>query len=169
MKVVEKVSHSIKKELQRSNPFKEDRCGRVSSTLCRISQGIDCRTRGCVYELQCQECQWKYRGQTGVSIGERTDEHFDDWKRGNDKSPLHRHSLLFHNGNTFPVTVKILKQCFGDATGRKITEAVYIDQLSSDQTMNGKNEWTYVKLNKLSTLSWINLRYDVRCMYAMSS
>ena len=46
--------------------------------------------------------------------------------------------------------VKILKNCFGDPTTRRITEAVLIDELTSEDTMNAKNEWTYVKLNKLS-------------------
>ena len=151
LKVVEKVTHNIRKELQRSNPFKDDSCGKENCMVCRNSVGVDCRVRGCVYELVCEECQRKYRGQTGNSIGERTNEHFDDWKRGNDKSPLHRHSQLFHDGKRFPVSVKILRKCFGDPTGRKITEAVLIDELSSDETMNGKNEWTYVNLNKVST------------------
>ena len=31
-----------------------------------------------------------------------------------------------------------------------ISEAVLIDELSAEETMNAKNEWTYVKLNKLS-------------------
>ena len=45
-----------------------------------------------------------------------------------------------------------MKKCFGDATERKITEAVLIDKLSATETMNGKNEWTYVKLSKVSTI-----------------
>ena len=151
IKVREKVDNNIRRELQRSNPFKNTTCGRESCIICERDMRVDCRTRGCVYELRCEECRRKYRGQTGNSIGERTKEHFDDWKRGETSSPLHRHSELFHGGNTFPVSIKILDRCFGDATRRKITEAVFIDELSNDQTMNGKAEWTYVKLNKLST------------------
>ena len=48
------------------------------------------------------------------------------------------------------MSVQILKNCFGDPTTRKITEAVLIDELSKTETMNGKNEWSYVKLNKVS-------------------
>ena len=103
--------------------------------------------------LKCQECYRKYRGQTGQSIQTRTNEHFEDWKRGEDKRPLHRHSQLFHNGKRFPLSIKILKKYYGDPTGRKIAEAVLIDELSSNLTMNGKSEWTYVKLNKVSTLN----------------
>ena len=151
IKVREKVDNNIRRELQRSNPFKITTCGRESCIICEKDMGVDCRTRGCVYELRCEECRRKYRGQTGNSIGERTNEHFDDWKRGETSSPLHRHSELYHGGKTFPVSVKVLERCFGDATRRKITEAVLIDELSTNETMNGKAEWTYVKLNKLST------------------
>ena len=46
--------------------------------------------------------------------------------------------------------VKILKNCFGDPTTRRITEAVLIDELTAEETMNAKNEWTYIKLNKIT-------------------
>ncbi len=52
----------------------------------------------------------------------RTNEHFVDWRRG-DKSPF---TPTFANGDgrCFPVSVKVLKKCFGEPTGRKIAEAV---------------------------------------------
>ena len=152
IKVVEKVDHKIRNELQRSNPFKTPTCGNKDCILCKIGSGIDCRTRGCVYELKCEECSRKYRGQTGVSTGTRTNRHFDDWRRKEEKCPLFRHSQLYHNGNSFPVSVKILRKCYGDPTGRKITEAVLIDELTTEETMNGKKEWSYVKLNKVSMI-----------------
>ena len=46
--------------------------------------------------------------------------------------------------------VKILKNCFGDPTTRRITEAVLIDELTAEETMNAKNEWTYIKRNKIT-------------------
>ena len=154
IKVQEKVDDSVRRELQRSNPFKAKECGRESCLVCERGSGIDCRTRGCIYEMQCESCRRKYRGQTGNSIKERTEQHFDDWEDEETSSPLHRHSQLFQNGEQFPVSIKILKRCFGDATERKITEAVLIDKLSTEETMNGENEWTYVKLNKVSTTYW---------------
>ena len=53
---------------------------------------------------------------------------------------------LYHNGGGFRVEVKILKNCFGDLTTRRISEAVLIDELSANETMNAKSEWTYDKL-----------------------
>ena len=57
---------------------------------------------------------------------------------------------LYHKGERFRVGVKILRNYFGDPTTRRISEAVLIDELSAEETMNAKSEWTYVKLNKLS-------------------
>ena len=53
-------------------------------------------------------------------------------------------------GREFKVGVKMLKNCFGDPTTRRITEAVLIDELTAEETMNAKNEWTYIKLNKIT-------------------
>ena len=153
LKVIEKVENSVSKELQRSNPFKDDVCGRAKCKICETTSGVNCRARGCIYEMICKECERKYRGQTGNTAQERVNKHFEDWKGKVESCPLHRHSLLYHEGRAFPVAVKILKNCFGDPTTRRITEAVLIDELSTTETMNGKNEWTYVKLNKLSIQS----------------
>ena len=150
LKVVEKVESNVSKQLQRSNPFKEETCGKPDCQICKRSKGINCRTRGCVYEMKCCECDRKYRGQTGNSAQERINQHFQDWERKVEACPLYRHSVLYHGGRKFPVSVRILRACFGDPTARRITESVLIDELTSAETMNGKNEWTYIKLNKLS-------------------
>ena len=100
--------------------------------------------------MMCEERERKYRGQTGNSAHERVNKHFEDWRGKVESCPLYQHSQLYHEGRDFPVSVKILKNCYGDPTTRRITEAVLIDELSAAETMNGKNEWTYVKLNKLS-------------------
>ena len=65
------------------------------------------------------------------------------------KTTLCRHNELFHVNKSFDISVKILAKCFGKPTRWKITEAVLIDELSDNQTMNNKKEWTYTELNKL--------------------
>ena len=80
LKVIEKVENNISRELQRSNPFKADVCGRKKCKICESNSGVNCRARGCVYEMICDECERRYRGQTGNSANERVNQHFDDWK-----------------------------------------------------------------------------------------
>ena len=137
---------TVKGELQRSNPFKIERCGRNDCVLCRFWIDIDCRKRGCVYEIKCSDCSRKYRGQTGRSLYERINEHFRDYEEKKDKNALFEHSKKFHSNQNFGVDVKILSKCFGEPTTRMITEAVLINELSEEETLNSKNEWTYVKL-----------------------
>ena len=118
--------------------------------ICRLNAGIDCRERGCVYELECGLCKRKYRGQTGNSAYERTNQHFEDWKRKLEGSPLYKHAQLYHDGREFPVNIKMMKRCFGEPTKRQISEAVLIDELTDEQAMNSKNEWSYIRLAKVN-------------------
>ena len=152
IKVVEKMRSTLKSEIQRSNPFSDRNCGRNDCILCRLGANIDCRTRGCVYEMMCEECTRKYRGQTGRSIYHRSNEHFKDWEDQKDDSVLFQHSNKFHNGQRFTVKMSIKSKCFGEPTTRMITEAVLIDELSDSQTMNSKSEWNYVKLPRAAIM-----------------
>ena len=54
-----------------------------------------------------------------------------------------------HCGENFDLEVKVTDKCFGKPSKRMISESVMIEQLTEDETMNGKQEWTYVKLNKV--------------------
>ena len=147
VKVVEKMRGTVKSELQRSNPFRKRRCGRKDCVVCDISDGVDCRTRGCVYEIRCNDCSRKYIGQTGRSLYERIKEHFSDYRQKKEKSVLFEHSEMYHDKQPFEIRVSILSRCFGEPTTRLISEAVKINELSDDATLNSRSEWTYVRLH----------------------
>ena len=155
IKVVEKMRNTIKTELQRSNPFKSRSCNRTTCIVCSLGIGknIDCRTRGVVYQIECTECNRKYRGQTGRSLSERINEHFHDLSKKKDKSTLFQHSMKHHDGKEFQMEVKILSKCFGEPTARMISEAVLIDELNDNETLNSKTEWNYVKLPRAQLTS----------------
>ena len=110
---------------------------------------MNCRTRGCVYQYSCDECGRKYRGQTSRSIYERNREHLEACEKEDDDCPLQRHANVYHNGGHFVAELKVLAECYGKPSRRLITEAVYIDELTNEMTMNNKNEWSYVKLAKV--------------------
>ena len=152
MRVIERGGRSVKGMLQRSNPFGKKMCGRDRCVLCQNGSDVDCRERGCVYTMMCKACRRKYRGQTGRSMNERINEQFGNWERGEENNPLMRHSELYHDGERFDVEVKVEAKCGGKPSKRLITEAVMIDELGGDETMNGKNEWSYVKLRKVQVL-----------------
>ena len=146
----------MKRILQRSDPFSEKGCSRTDCTICTKGLGIDCRARGCVYEIACEECKDKaevknkYRGQTGRSTYERMNEHFDKWEKKSEESPLWRHSVDHHSMNTFPVKVRILDRCFGKPTQRMITEVVMIEDMDENEAMNNKKEYGCVKIPKVN-------------------
>ena len=80
---------------------------------------------------------------------ERVNEEVRDWQKKDEKSPLWRHSELYHQGQEFDMVVDVTDRSFGKLSKRMITEAVLIDQLKEEETMNSKQEWTYIKLNKV--------------------
>jgi hypothetical protein len=149
VKVVERAGMTVKKMLQRSNPFGKDKCERPDCVVCEYGKPGECRSRGCGYQLKCKEDNRKYRGQTGRSVYERTKEEIDDWKNKSENSPLWRHSELYHQGEDFELEVTITDKSFGKPSRRMITESVLIEQLGADETMNSKREWSYAKINKV--------------------
>ena len=150
IRVVERAGVTIQRILQRSDPFQRRICNRNDCFVCQNDIPINCRERGFVYDIKCTLCEnRRYRGQTSRSAYERIGEHIDDWSKGLDGSPLAKHQELFHPNETFGIEVKILSRCFGKPSRRMITESVLIDELSTHETMNSKQEWTYTKLNKI--------------------
>ena len=149
IKVVEKAGLTVKKVLQRSDPYERHSCGRVGCPMCDCGRYGECWSRGCVYQWMCKDDERKYRGQTGRSVFERTKEEIRDWRNQKDFSPLWKHSLLYHNGEDFEVDIRVKSKDFGKPSRRLITEAVLIENLVDEQTMNSRREWTYTNLNKI--------------------
>ena len=150
VKVVEKMKSTLKSRLQRSNPFKTTGCRRLDCCICNQKLNVDCRTRGCVYEITCKDCLKVYIGQTGRSMYERMKEHLKAYEVRSDKSVLWEHSKKFHGNQEFEFDTKVKSKCFGEPTTRLITEAVMIDKLNDAETLNSRNEWSYVRLPRAS-------------------
>ena len=156
IKVVEKISSTVKKELQRSNPFGQEHCKRNDCITCNLGLAINCRKRGPVYEISCSDCkeametpEKKYRGQTGRTMYHRMKEHYTKWDNKTEDSVLHKHSLECHEGERFEVGIKLLASCYGKPTTRLITEAIHIEEVPEENTLNEKSEWNYVKLPRV--------------------
>ena len=149
VRVVEKAGLTVKKVLQRSDPYEKKKCERDDCMVCSHGRPGQCRIRGCGYELMCKDDRRKYRGQTGRSLYVRLGEEIRNWEKKEEKSPLWRHSQLFHQGGYFEIEVKVNDKSFGKPSKRKITESVMIEQLDENETMNNKQEWTYARLNRV--------------------
>ena len=149
IKVVEKVGTTIKRRIQRSNPFKKRSCERGDCEVCGRGSMADCRTSGCVYQIRCRTCDRRYRGTTSRTVYQRTKEEVADWLKKDEESPLWKHAELYHGGNDFEIDIDIMKKCFGKPSRRRISEAVLINELPNEKTMNNKAEWSYIKLSKV--------------------
>ena len=96
-----------------------------------------------MYQIQCRKCQRKYQEQTLSSRKQTINE-----KEG---SVLFEHFKQYHNGEQCEIEISIIiKRCFGEPTTRLITEAVLINELTDNDTMNAKSEWNYVKLPRVA-------------------
>ena len=93
-----------------------------------------------------------YRGQTGRSTYERMKEHFHKWETKAEDSYLHKHAIEYHNGGTFHIDVRLIEQCYGKPTTRRRTEAIYIEELPEENSLNSKAEWTYIKLPRVAVV-----------------
>ena len=159
IKVVEKINSTVKKELQQSNPFGREHCGRNDCVTCNLELPINCRKRGPVYEIFCVDCketleklEKMYRGQTGRTTYHRMKEHFSKWESRTEDSVLHKHSMECHGGEEFDVSVRLLASCYGKPTTRLITEAIHIEEVPEENSMNEKSEWNYVKLPRVAVV-----------------
>ena len=54
----------------------------------------------------------------------------------------------FHDGKSFLFEVNVRSKCFGEPSTRMI--AILIDELTDDETLKSRNEWSYVKLPRAS-------------------
>ena len=159
IKVVEKISSTLKKEIQRSNPFGQGHCGRNDCVTCNLNLPINCRKRGPVYDIHCIDCkealerpEKTYRGQTGRTTYHRMKEHFSKWEGKTEDSVLHKHSIQCHGGEKFEVGIKVLASCYGKPTTRLITEAIHIEDIPEENSMNEKTEWNYVRLPRVGII-----------------
>ena len=72
---------SVKRVLQRSDPFKERTCERECCFVCRTGGRGPCDSCGVTYEIECQTCGQKYVGETARSAFTRGKEHLDGMDR----------------------------------------------------------------------------------------
>ena len=75
-----------------------------------------------------------------------------EWEKKSNDFYQHKHLQQYHNGETVRVDMKIKTQCYGKPTTRMITEAVRIEELPEENSLNSKSEWTYIKLPRVNVV-----------------
>ena len=150
MKVIERRGRTMKTMFQKSNPFGVVGCSERDCVICKGGMGVDCRKRGVVYEIGCEEegCGKKYIGQTGRTLYERLKQHEQIvGNRGNrgPMGPVEKHREE-HRNRDFKYSVRIKDNLYGRATRRMISEAVQIESLDKNISFNRKQGWTFASM-----------------------
>ena len=150
--VAEIPGTSLKKKLQKSDPFKEKKCrDTINCMVCGgEGEGGRCRSEGATYEIVCKGCNGKYVGETSRNAFTRGREHSMDLRKKNVKSPLHLHNIEKHNDTPPPgFEMKVTGVFGGDATKRQVRESVLIQKIPENQLINRRDEWRQVKLPRV--------------------
>ena len=154
VKVVEKAGSSIRQKLQKSYPFKKDKCD-DECFVCLSEGDGNCRKENVNYEVECtrEGCRYVYYGETSRTGYSRGLEHLRGIKKKDKDSVfvehvIERHSSDFEYDKCSGFKMNIC-ETHKSAFERLVTEAVKID-LSERPTMNRK---TGFKTNTVLRLS----------------
>ena len=154
VKVVEKVSTSLKNRLQKSNPFKPRRCGKTDCFVCTSEGTGNCNTEGITYEIECLgDCEEKniYKGESADNGYTRGKKHQNDLQRRDVKnSPLWRHCRDIHNRQMQDFKMSVTGTFKGDAMLRQITEAVQIENVNPERLMNTRADWNMTRVPRVT-------------------
>ena len=146
IKVVEQSGITLKRMLQRSDPFKEKNCRNINCLVCSTGGKGSCRSTGVTYELVCQVCHHKYIGETSRSAYTRGKEHLRALEQREEGSVMWRHSCDKHGGDVPGFIMNVTGMFQNDAMLRQITESVRIHQVTEGQLINTKGEWSYFQI-----------------------
>ena len=145
IKVTEKTGTKLKHLVQRTNPYKQEKCGKNDCFPCITGGKGNCQKESITYKINCddQTCTHHniYNGETSYNGYTRGREHLEDLAKKNAKCALWRHCVEMHNNETQTFTMKIDQHFKNDAMLRQISEAVNINNTPTDNIMNTRSEW----------------------------
>ena len=146
--VVEVPGNSLKRTLQRSDPFKDETCMKEKRCLvCSGKGGGRCREEGVTYEIVCRECGRKYIGESSRNCFARGLEHKAGLVKKDKESTLYSHCIEDHEGRVAKFDMKVTGQYRGDPMKRQIAESVRIEE--EDDLLNRRDEWRHVNLPRI--------------------
>ena len=150
VRVVERTGRTLKSELQKSNPFSTDNCGREDCFVCTTTGKGNCRVESITYSIKCsgENCEKKiYKGETASNAYTRGKEHLSRLTAKDiDQSPLWRHCVNEHGGEPQRFNMRVTGSYRNDTMIRQITEAVQIERTDTNTLMNDRAEWNMTSL-----------------------
>ena len=156
MRIVERAGTSLKRQLQRSNPFRPKQCERSDCLICQNGGKGNCQTEGITYDIECLSCgseaeEGKYTGNTSQNAYTRGKKHLSDLSQKQTGSVLWKHALRKHSGTIPDYRMNVTGIYRQDSMIRQIAEAVRIDKAGLAMLMNDKTEWQINRVPQLTT------------------
>ena len=156
VRVVESSGMTFRHQLQRSDPWAGEPCGREGCFPCAAEGGGDCGRSNVTYEISCSECQdpAAYIGETGRTMYSRGKEHLEDYSREKPSSALWEHCQKYHDSTHVNFKMRCTGK-FNKPNPRQITEGVKIHNFAG-LSLNRRSEW------KIPVVARMDIRRDVR-------
>ena len=142
--VVQERAGNANKALAKSEPLKNEKCGRQDCFPCETGGG-KCEKNGAGYEIVCVTCMRAgrktcYYGETGKNGYTRGGEHKAACRLENEENALYKHCQLEHGGMQAEFSMKVSGR-FSSCLVRQVNEAVRIGMSDDECLMNSKSEF----------------------------
>ena len=145
--VVEIPGDTLKKRLQRSDPFKREFCDKEERCMVCSGEGRGrCRDESVTYVVSCSECDARYIGETARNGHTRGLEHRSALRRKDLDSPLYSHCVDTHDSRQVAFYMQVTGTFGGDALKRQIKESVLISKEPTQRLLNRRDEWRHTAL-----------------------
>ena len=147
--IVEKSGRSMKSMLQKSNPFKEEKCSRSSCLTCNTNGKGPCTTEGITYDILCEDdCEVNgiYRGESSNNAYTRGIMHQRLYESEDKTSVILRHMKEKHNGTKKNYKMRITGRFGRDAMKRQIAESIAIEKTAPESLINTRSEWNKARV-----------------------
>ena len=139
-KVVERGGKSVEKMLTNVNPTKSESCGETNCVVCSSPGGGRlCHKTRIAYEIQCNNCNAVYIGESSHNLYTRGGEHVQRYLKKKDKSFMTEHQQKRHKGEPADFSFKVTRT-FRDPLSRQTYEAVAIRR-EAGEILNSKAEF----------------------------
>ena len=156
IRVIEKSGTKLVKLLQRNDPFKKKECrNKEECMICSGSNPGGCRDSGVTYRIECLgnqtdnpevQCGGEYKGETGKNGYTRGSKHAEEYEKKYESSVLWKHCLAKHGGQKQKFEMTVENRSRNDPTKRQVLEAVMIQKVPAELTMNSKSEWNSARV-----------------------
>ena len=146
MKFIEKSGYLLQNQLEKADPFHGGTCYRPDCFPCEHEDGGDCESRGCGYEITCEEedCRAhapRYDGESGRNGYTRGLEHMKGYRSGKKDNAMKKHADENHEGRKdVRYKMRVVRTFKRDNVRRKLFEAVRIVR-NEGLRMNSKSEY----------------------------